>query len=80
MVAEIVFFLAAILDFSFFFAFPPVSSNGTFFGKTGISQDNIAVKIISVRILSRSTSRSTSLYGYGGHIVLPTYLSGCQAP
>ena len=29
--AEIIFFLAAILDFSIFFAFPPVSSNGTFF-------------------------------------------------
>ena len=46
--AEILLFLAAILDFSIFFAFPPVSSNGTFFGKTGISQENIAVKIISV--------------------------------
>ena len=46
--SEILFFLAAILDFSIFFAFPPVSSNGTFFGKTGIYQDNISVKIISV--------------------------------
>ena len=59
--AEIIIFSGGHFGFFDFFTFPPVSSNGTFFGKTGISQDNIAVKIISVRILSRSTSRSTSL-------------------
>ena len=45
---EILLGLAAILDFSIFSHFRPLVRMGLFFGKTGISQDNIAVKIISV--------------------------------